>query len=685
MNKQIKFINAKSDEIDGSAHSNQIKISVENGAMKDDGDGLISFPKGLTITDDSEQHNGTRYDIATMEINDYKGKVTVDHDDSVEKIVATTAGVKKGKNRVFLEGLKFAIQESALARFVYNMMKGGFITDFSIETMGPWPDEDGFYRNSRLVGLSIVTVGNNKSASIANQIALNTIEEAKKDGLDTSLVESEYLDASEVDNSNIQENEMKFKVVKNSRKFAVTLKYKNSVDEETEVTVPAGGSVEVPESQAETVQDQIDGAEVPETEPTPAAETTTEESLTKAVQAAFKPLAEQMNKIEKQVFDNSAQEPTFRKGTPAAKSVEGELKSMDYQDRHEEQINAIRTLGKGYSPDAAKKLDAINEYHRNALVEAGKVRNSVTMADFGNFVISPELLTDIEGHRSDFSALLNATQWKETLSLQMAWLARSGDINMTSVEMCDDDADGNLKPISEYGATMETSNLEELAAVTPVCNAATRFLAVDLLGDVAQGYKTDYDRKRAQLIVARLQQAINETGNQVAYNKTSAVTPLISWIQSMTLMQEEIMNGTFIFNQQTYGELLGTLVAAGISGPLSSLFTTGDQPRIAGRPFLVVPNELMPSLNTNQTKSFTVDGAAVTIREGVFYANLDKFKGRVSGGLKYDLSTEAAYEDGETVKSAFQRNELVLRGSFFRGGAVTDPEQVVGLVAAGIS
>ena len=140
------------------------------------------------------------------------------------------------------------------------------------------------------------------------------------------------------------------------------------------------------------------------------------------------------------------------------------------------------------------------------LQEAGVVSNTVTIADFGNFVISPELIKEIEGHRSDYSDLLSKLDYRETLSLQMAWLKRSGDIAMTEVDTCDTGDSGNLKPISEYTAEIQTSNLHELAAVTPVCNAATRFLAADLLGDVAQGYRTDYDRKRAQLFIARLQQ-----------------------------------------------------------------------------------------------------------------------------------------------------------------------------------
>lgn len=677
MQKQIKFLNAESKE-----GKHDITLKIDKNSFKDDGDGSISFPGGLTITDDSEQHNGTRYDIPSMKIEDYKGKVTVDHDDRVEKIVATATEIKKGKKRVYLEGLKFAIQESALARFVYNMMKGGFITDFSIETMGPWPDEEGIYYNSSLVGLSIVTVGNNKSASMANTIAINTIAESKKDGLDTTMLESEYLAVSETDiSSNKQETKNMFRIIKNSRKFAVTLKYKNSAGEETEVTVQPGASVEVPSAEGDAVQSQVDSAVEPKTEEP---KTEAKESIADAVKAAVGPLVDQVNKLEQKMFDNSVEKPMFKPATNK-KSVEGELKGMGYEDRHEVQINAIIDLKKGYNPEAAEKLHAVNSFHLDQLKAEKKVKNSVTLADFGNFVISPELLTEIEGFRSDFSAILGATNWKETLSLQMAWLQRSGDINMQPVEMCDDGADGNLKPISEYGATQETADLEELAAVTPVCSAATRFAAVDLLADMAQGYRTDYDRKRAQLIIARLQQAINETGLQVPYNRTSATTGLVSWIEAMTKMQEEIMNGVFIFNQRTYGQLLTDAVSAGISGPLATLFNTGDQRQIVGQRFIVVPNELMPSLNTNETKSFSVDGQNVTIREGVFYAELGKFKGRISGGLKYDISTEAAYEDNGTVKSAFQRNELLLRGSFFRGGAFTDPDRVVGMVAAGIS
>jgi len=90
-------------------------------------------------------------------------------------------------------------------------------------------------------------------------------------------------------------------------------------------------------------------------------------------------------------------------------------------------------------------------------------------------------------------------------------------------------------------------------------------------------------------------------------------------------------------------------------------------------------------LNTAQTKTFVVNGESVTINHAIFYADLSNFTGRVSGGLTYDIATQASYEVGGEVKSAFQRNEIVLRGSFFRGGAFKDETQVAGLRANGVS
>lgn len=642
----------------------QQSFRLDTNSISDTGEGRIRFNKPQVITDGTEQRNGTRYDIPSMDISEYDGTITANHSSNIQDVIGKAFGLKKKGSKVTIDGIDFAVKQSALAGFGYEMMKSGFINDLSIETYGPWPDDEGVYHNARLVGLSVVVTGNNKSARI-NSIVKNSIEEARKIGLDTKSIENIY---SQENLSN-----------KTEEKMAVE-KVKNAEGEEVTKEAPASQAEVVVEKKEEVVV-EAPKVEAPKEEPKTEEAPKTEESF----KIEINELNNKVKNLEQKLFDNSAKEPEFKKSNNTMKSVINEYSNMSWRDRTATQINSAWDMLKRNSSEAAKKLGDINEFHLEALQKAGRVDNAMTIADFGNFVISPELLTTIEGYRSDFTPLVSKLDYQETNSLQMAWLNRSGDINMQSVEYCDDGANGNLKPISDYSATQHTANLEELAAVTPVCNAVTRFLAADMIGDIAQGYRTDYDRKKAQLFIARLEQAVEETGNEVTYNKASNTTAIQAWIQTWVKAQQEIMDGVFIFNQKTYGELLLTALGAGINGPLAGLFTTGDQPLIAGSPYIVVPNELLPSLNTNETKSFTVNGTTVTVNHAVFYVKLSTFTGRTSGGLQYDLSTEAAYEESGTVKSAFQRNELVLRGSMFRGGAVKDTAQVAALMGVGVS
>lgn len=670
-------------------NKHKLQFLLAKNAFVDEGDGVIKFPQGLVITDDSEQWNGTKYDIDSMDLSQYPGQLTADHIDELKSVIGEVIGVRKRVNKVTIDAIRFAVNENDLALYTYNMVKAGFIKAFSIETMGPYPDDNGVYHDSILVGLSVVVMGNNKSAKI-NQIAYNSIKEAEQNGIDTTQLQKVLKFPIDKDKNLLHtEIDMKFRTIKNTRAFAVTLKYKNAEGEDTEVVVPPSQTVSVPEEQGDAVEAQVTDATEPKT-PEPAQppvqnpDPKNDEAIAAAVKNAVAPLLEKVTKMEQDAFDNKAVEPAFK---PAGESkFATEAQALGYKERHAKQINLAWEYLKGGNQDAGRQLADINAVNLQALKDKGIVTNAVTLADFGNFVISPELLTEIEGFRSDFSSLLAKFAFRETLSLQMAYLKRNGDINMQEVDMCDVDG-GNLKPISEYEATIETSNLHELAAVTPVCNAATRFLAVDLLGDVTQGYRTDFDRKRAQLVIARLQQAVNETGNTVPYATTSDVNALKSWVAAMAAMQEGVLNGVYIFSGKTYAEMLSREIGAGINTETGvKMFATGDQgPTFLGQPYVIVPNELMPTLNTAETKTFVIEGVNVTINQAVFYADPSTWSGRTSGGLSFDLSTEAAYEVNGTVKSAYQRNELVLRGSFFRGGAIRNVDKVVGIGSRGVS
>lgn len=661
-------------------------VVVDKNSFIDKGDGVVEFPNGLTITDNTEQRNGTRYDIESLDLSEYKGQLTADHKDTLETIIGKVGNISKQGSRVFTNSITYAVKESPLARLAYNLLIGGFSTDFSVETYGPAPDYDNVYNNAKVIGLSQVVVGNNKNAN-TYEIVMNSIQQSKDDGLDTKVIEDNFLEIE----TNNKENKIMFKTVKNSRNFAVVVKYKNAAGDDVEATLEPTATVDVSEDQVEAVEAQVTEAVDPaiaekEAEEKAAAEAAEEQNNSLAEQ--LKAMNAKFEKLEQSIFDSKAEKPAFKKaenGRNGIKDSKNEFAAMSWEDRHAKQINAAWDLLKRNDQEGGVVLNKINEVNLADLKKDGVVKNSMTIADFGNFVISPELLTEIEGCRNDYTPLINATSWKDTLSTQFSWLARSGDISMGEVEFCDDNENGNRKPISEYGAEIKTSNLMELAAVTPVCNAATRFMAADLLGDVAQGYRNDYDRKRAQLVIARLEQAVETNGNSVIFDTNPTVDALVSLLSAYKKIASCTPNGTFILNSSSHATIMSYALRAGVSGPLSQIFVNGDVPTMFGRPYIVVSDDLMPSLDTSGTVAITVEGATVTVNHAIFYGNLANFTGRSSGGLMYDLSTEAAYEEGGVTKSAFQRNELVLRGSFFRGGAIKDVAQVAGVSAPGVS
>lgn len=642
-------------------------FSIVKNSIVDKGDGVIEFSKPLVITDTSDQRNGTKYDIKTMDISEYDNGLTVNHGSDVEDIIGNTFGIKKDDKKATIDGIKFAIKESARAIFVYNMILGGFIKDFSIETLGPWADNEGVYYNSKLIGLSVVVKGNNKSATLS-KVAKNSIDQAEKNGLSTDSLKKEL----HIDNTSkvCHKYIMKIKVT-NNRSFNIIVNYTKKNGEKVEKELTPNSFIMVGKDYKTEIENQIKNSVEPQ-----------KNSFEDAVKNAIAPLMGKIADLEKKVETNGAKEPQFQ----INKVEQGELMAMDYQDRTGKQVTYAWNALKNGDSEAFKKLSEINALHVEALKKAGIAKNSMTIADFGNFVMSPELIKEIEGVRSNYQPLLSQLNFKDTLSLQMAWLKRSGDIDMAEVETCDDGADGNLKPIKEYGAEIKTSNLQELAAVTPVCNSATRFLAADLLGDVAEGYRNDFDKKKAQLFIARLQQAVDTTGNVAVYNTNTDLKAVKSWVDLVAKISGNINNGTFILSQASKWELIKTAIGAGLSGDVLGMVKSGDLSPILGAPSIVVPNDLLPTLNTAETKTFVVEGVSVSITHAIFFVELSTFVGRTSGGLQYDLSTDAAYEDSEgNVKSAYQRNELVLRGSFFRGGAVKDEDKVAALGAPGLS
>ena len=452
----------------------------------------------------------------------------------------------------------------------------------------------------------------------------------------------------------------------------------------------------VEEFKAEEAEEKVENSITEETELEDSEEETEKEIAeqkesqeikeNKMTQEEINALKEQ---IKNEILDAQVKAPEVEETEEAAKEPEVE---KNWRKRYNDQIAAAWNAYRLHSIDAAQKLAKINRYNfeekKAKMVDNANEVMTIETAD--DFVLPYEVDNMIHGKRTNYSPLLNAVDYQTTDRLTFAYATRIGDIDMQNVAMCDNVEGGNLKPISTYELKKGVAQMEEMAAVTPICDNATKYLAVDILADVAAGYRNDYDRKLAQLVVIRMQQAVNATGNTVEMEGTTSIDKLVEFIKATTKVSGDVVNGVFVFNAKTKAQLVEYLFSAAANGELGKdVITTGEFPTIFGYPYIVVPNDLMPTLGEGDTKSFKATNnetgtlETVTISSPVFYGDLDEFRGKVSGGLKYDVSAEAAYETGDgSVHSAWQRNELVLRGSFLRGGYIANQGAFAGLTPA---
>lgn len=667
----------------------------ENSFVADDDNCILNFPMGQVVSDDTAQRNGTSYDIQSMDLAEFNGSVTADHEGTLGSIIAKTK-LRKRENQVVMDSLQFATKENPLAQVAYDLYKGGYARDFSIETYGAPPDENGVYMNSKLCGLSGVVTGNNKSATMNAQIA-NSLAIARKNGLEITEAEK-TLDVEaaeepeEVHNTNHrQEDDMKFVTVENSRDFAITVKYKNAADKEVEIELAPGASIDVSEDQKEAVEMQLNSAK------NEAAEL---DAFGKALNTA---LAEQNKKFDdkfealtKNLLDKAAEEPTFHPTTNTNGGnrhilTNSTLESMGWEERTVSQMESIYRSQKYGDPEATKRLWAINNFNVEELKKTDKKYNSLSLTDLGNFVIPPELITKIFGHVSNFQPLLAAFDFQETLSLVTSWISRTSELDMEDVDL-DSGANGSdtLKNISNTTYKTHTANLLEFASVTPVDASAIRFSAADIMQDVTAQYRRAYDRALARSIVGRLELAVQGNNQSAVFDVApSPVAALTSMLDIWAPIVEWVPQGVFLMTLSTKLQLMKYALEAGPNGPLSNIFTHGaeGQDLFFDLPYVVVPTAVMPSLNTataNQP-TFTFEGNSVTVEHAILLANPDNFMGRVSGGLQFQVSTEAAYEDNGVVKSAFQRDQLVFRGYGYRKSAIVLPTDVAGVTSNVVS
>lgn len=712
-------------------------------SFKDEGDGVVSFPKGLTIIDNSKLWSGASYDIKSLKVDEYPGQVTADHTDKLANIIGKVEGVRKVANRVVVDKIIYAVNISATARLAYDLMVNGFSPAFSVETIGPWLNDENQYKEHTLSGLSQVVVGNCKKAKaydlIKNSISASQDLGLETDGLQDLLSENEGESVAKVEENPKAEEEIVETIVETEEveKTEEVEEIETEVETteekiETEATGETEEVVENSEASEEEIKEELEATEneiveeaekteVIEEEPVKEAEeveTKVEEIKEETEEATEVPAEEEEtetkepaeeeveNKIKNKLEEKMTKEEILKLVNEAIATIatadekapveEPELKEVEeieevennWQFVYEKQVNTAARASRTKSINALQELEKINERNFNALKKEGLIKNSITIESFGNFVLPPEMYRRILGDRTDYTAVIDATNWREIDRLDFAYLTRQGDIEMRALDsMCDDGNDGNVKLPSEYGAVQTVGQLEEFAATTPICSAATKFLAVDLMNDALEGYRNSYDKIRAAAVIYRLQEAVNKTDNKVAFAPSSDVEAIKTFLEVLAEISDSTTTGKFVFTQKTLLKIKAYALSAGVNGPLGEIFITGSVPTIFGVPYLIVSNDLMPSLGDAGTNPiYTFNGEAIEITSTVFYGSLTPFVGYTSGGLNLTVADGAAYEVTPGVtRSGFSRDELVLRGYAFIGSAYREPSKVAAIVNDAIS
>lgn len=166
-------------------------IKVENkikaGKAKEKDNGVVMFKEPMQIVGCHErQWNNTIYDLATLDITKYNGTITADHEAKLSNVIGKVINLRKSKNGVTIDGIRYAVKENPLAVLAKNLLLGGFSNGFSCETIGPDPDEDLVWKNHGLSGLSQVVYPN---ASECHATIENSIKECKKLGFAKNDVE----------------------------------------------------------------------------------------------------------------------------------------------------------------------------------------------------------------------------------------------------------------------------------------------------------------------------------------------------------------------------------------------------------------------------------------------------------------------------------------------------------------
>lgn len=684
------------------------RFSVNGARVSQNDPHTILFDEPQVITDGTVQKDGSYYDIPSLDIASWNGKVMADHDYSFSKRLGTAIGAQKdlANNRVTIAGIKFS-RNNPEAQLAMDMAVEGLI-EFSTGTLG-WTEEDGRRENHQIYELSIVGVGNNDNTHM-NEADLLAV--AAQNGIDLS----KYNLKSK------EHNSMKKFRIYNVNAFAAKVKFKNEAGEDTEVEVPAGSSAEVETTTPqEEVQKQVDEAQAPAADKPadkPADDTNTNAVSVedfKQLQTTLNTLVQNMNTPVKPSAGAHDDKNDLGASTNAVKE---KVKNMSAGHRLYRQIMLERNGMKN-----SEEFAELNAFNTAQLAEKGIAnvedfgsQNAMddSAGSLGGLIPPYELLDRIVQCETNYDRFL-AVFGFEDAGLSYGWNIGIGDIDFAPTGYCAPSAQDGV----EVG--LENRTQERLATHSVICNKVSRFSPVNVINHVATRYQQAYKRALVAFALAEMQVAVDKrvtgwdrsSGTDIAADPTGSVdypaagqsARIEVAVSLFTGLADCVMGGVYVMNAQTAAKLILDFNLTGQGASQSNTGTTFVNNYAAlgvalGGEVVVVPNNMLPTLGTNSTVTVlrsTEGGGNVTIDHAIFYTSAENWYGVTNGALQFDVDSFGSYEvtvqktvtggGGGTVtvtetRSAKQRGETVLFGEMYRGGGILDFRQIGGVKAA---
>lgn len=685
------------------------RFSVNGARVSQNDPHTILFDEPQVITDGTVQKDGSYYDIPSLDIASWNGKVMADHDYSFSKRLGTAIGAQKdlANNRVTIAGIKFS-RNNPEAQLAMDMAVEGLI-EFSTGTLG-WTEDDGRRENHQIYELSIVGVGNNDNTHM-NEADLLAV--AAQNGIDLSKYNLK----------NKEHNSMKKFRIYNVNAFAAKVKFKNEAGEDQEVEVPANSSAEVETTTPqEEVQKQVDEAQAPAADKpadkpadAPATNAVSVEDF-KQLQTTLNTLVQNMNTPVKPSAGAHEDKNDLGASTNAVKE---KVKSMNAGQRLYRQIMLERNGMKN-----SEEFAELNAFNTAQLAEKGIAnvedfggsQNAMddSAGSLGGLIPPYELLDRIVQCETNYDRFLQVFGFEDA-GLSYGWNIGIGDIDFAPTGYCAPSAQDGV----EVG--LENRTQERLATHSVICNKVSRFSPVNVINHVATRYQQAYKRALVAFALAEMQVAVDKrvtgwdrsSGTDIAADPSGSVdypaagqaARIEVAVSLFTGLADCVMGGVYVMNAQTAAKLILDFNLTGQGASQSNTGTTFVNNYAAlgvalGGEVVVVPNNMLPTLGTNSTVTVlrsTEGGGNVTIDHAIFYTSAENWYGVTNGALQFDVDSFGSYEvtvqktvtggGGGTVtvtetRSAKQRGETVLFGEMYRGGGILDFRQIGGVKAA---